>query len=102
MLDLLQAELGDAVVGSEIANGDIWVRVDRTAWRRAFELCKTRLGLEYFCFLSGIDWMPAPEMSGEKVFEPAEGVAVDNDATDDILESDDGGDRSSRRTHPSP
>jgi len=84
LLDALTAELGDALVGSEIANGDIWVRVDRSAWRRTMELCRTQLGLEYFCFLSGIDWMPAPDLSGEKVFEPAEGVApVDNEADDD-------------------
>lgn len=93
MLDTLRAELGDAVVGSEIANGDIWVRVQRSAWRQTFEVCKKRLGLEYFCFLSGIDWLPAPEMSGEKVFEPAEGVAVDNDAADlDEAADDAGGD----------
>ena len=79
VLDALVAELGDAVVGSEIAGGDIWVRVERGAWRRTVELCRRRLGFDYFCFLSGLDWLPAPDLSGEKVFEPAEGVApVDN------------------------
>jgi NADH-quinone oxidoreductase subunit C len=84
ILDALRAELGDAVVGSEIAGGDICVRVDRSAWRRTIEVCRRQLGMEYFCFLSGIDWMPAPDLSGEKVFEPAEGVApVDNEADDE-------------------
>jgi NADH-quinone oxidoreductase subunit C len=87
ILDRLTSALGDALLGSELAGGDIWVRVDRGAWRRALELCRSELGLEYFCFLSGLDWQPAPELSGEKVFEPAEGVApVDNEAEDDTDE----------------
>jgi NADH-quinone oxidoreductase subunit C len=84
ILDGLTDALGDAVLGSEIAGGDIWVRVDRRAWHRAMELCRSELGLEYFCFLSGLDWLPAPDLSGEKVFEPAEGVApVENEADDE-------------------
>ena len=39
---------------------------------------KYALKLEYFCFLSGIDWMPAPQLSGEKVFEPA-GAPIETD-----------------------
>ena len=84
VLDALVAELGDAVVGSEIAGGDSWVRVDRGVWHRTMELCRQRLGFDYFCFLSGLDWLPAPDLSGEKAFEPAEGVApVENEADDD-------------------
>jgi NADH-quinone oxidoreductase subunit C len=70
LLDTLRRELGDAVLGSEIAGGDIWVRVDRAAWRRAGEVCKTALGMEQFCFLAGMDWLPAPDLSGEKVWDP--------------------------------
>jgi NADH-quinone oxidoreductase subunit C len=69
-LAVLQEELGDALVGSEVAGGDLWVRVDRTAWKRAGEVCRDRLHMDYFCFLSGIDWMPAPGLSGEKVWDP--------------------------------
>jgi NADH-quinone oxidoreductase subunit C len=58
--------LGDAVLAHE---GDT-VRVDRTAWKQVAELCRDRLHMDYFCFLSGIDWMPAPGLSGEKVFDP--------------------------------
>ena len=65
-LAVLQEELGDALVGSEVAGGDLWVRVDRTAWKRAGEVCRDRLHMDYFCFLSGIDWMPSPYGTGEK------------------------------------
>jgi NADH-quinone oxidoreductase subunit C len=57
LLDELTAELGDRLVGSHIAHDDLWVRVDRGAWRAAAEACR-RLGFDYFCFLSGLDWMP--------------------------------------------
>jgi NADH-quinone oxidoreductase subunit C len=70
LLDSLRAELGDDLVGAEIAGGDIWVRVARSAWRKAGEVCKSRLGMDYFCFLSGMDWLPNPELSGEKVWDP--------------------------------
>ena len=70
LLDALRDKLGDALVESEIAAGDIWVRVDRTAWRRAAETCKGALGMDYFCFLSGIDWMPNADLSAEKLWDP--------------------------------
>jgi NADH-quinone oxidoreductase subunit C len=35
-------------------------------------VCKTALGMDYFCFLSGLDWMPNPGLSGEKLWDPAE------------------------------
>ena len=71
LLDLLQSEVGDDVVGYELAPGDdLWVRVNRSAWRRTAELCQQRLGLTYFCFLSGIDWKHNPDLLGEKAWEP--------------------------------
>src|SRR3954469_18799592 len=75
VLDLLASELGDTLLDSLIAKGDITVRVERSAWRRTAELCHDRLAMHYFCFLSGIDWLPA-DLTGEKVFEPAEGVEI--------------------------
>jgi NADH-quinone oxidoreductase subunit C len=57
VLDELTAELGDALVGSEMRRQDLWVRVQPEAWVRTAEVCK-QLGFDYFCFLSGIDWMP--------------------------------------------
>jgi len=75
IVDLLGKELGTGLVGSALERGDLWVRVDRSAWHRALEVCKRQLGLTFFSFLSGIDWAPAPGLSGERTFtgeEPAE------------------------------
>ncbi|HZQ29091.1 MAG TPA: NADH-quinone oxidoreductase subunit C [Acidimicrobiales bacterium] len=68
LLDALTAELGDAVVGSEVAGGDVWVRVATDRWHDAAAACKHKLDMDYFCFLSGIDWLDEPAMSGEKVW----------------------------------
>ncbi|MEY2566230.1 MAG: hypothetical protein QOE35_759 [Actinomycetota bacterium] len=81
MLDALQRELGDDLVGSEIAGGDIWVRVERSAWRKAGQTCKSVLGMDYFCFLSGMDWLPNPDLSGEKVWDPDGGPATTPEGT---------------------
>ena len=70
LLDLLQERLGDDLVGSEIAADDMWVRVERSAWRRAGEVCKADLGMDYFCFLSGMDWLPNTDLSAEKLWDP--------------------------------
>jgi NADH-quinone oxidoreductase subunit C len=70
LLETLRSELGDAVLAAEMATGDVVIRVRTDAWRRAVQACRDRLGLTYFCFLSGIDWMAAPDLSGEKVWDP--------------------------------
>ena len=72
LLEALQSELGDALVGSAVERDDIWIRVDRSAWLRTGELLKERHGFDYFCFLSGIDWMANPELANryEKVWDP--------------------------------
>ncbi len=90
-LEVLRAELGEAVVGSEMTDDDLWVRVDRSAWRRAAEVCRRRLDMDYFCFLSGIDWLPNPDLSGEKVWDPG-GSAVIEGAEGDVSSSSDGAD----------
>jgi NADH-quinone oxidoreductase subunit C len=69
LLDFLQSELSDMVLGSEISGDELWVRVDRSVWRRTAELCRDRLGLSYFCFLSGLDWQANPDLLGEKAWE---------------------------------
>jgi NADH-quinone oxidoreductase subunit C len=69
ILEGFQRELGDAVVGQEIAGGDIWIRVANEAWRRAAEFAK-RQGFDYLCFISAIDWLPNPDLSGEKIWDP--------------------------------
>ena len=77
LLAVLREELGDALVGSEVAGGDLWVRVDRTAWKRAAEVCRDRLHMDYFCFISGLDWMVNPDLSGEKVWDPDGGASLE-------------------------
>jgi NADH-quinone oxidoreductase subunit C len=72
LLELLQEELGDDLVGYELAQEDLWVRVNRDAWRRTVELCRDRLGMTYFCFLSGLDWLPNPDLLAEKEWEEPE------------------------------
>jgi NADH-quinone oxidoreductase subunit C len=57
-LEALKADLGDAVVETGEQRGDLWVRVDSRSWKRAAEVLRHQLGYDYFCFLSGIDWMP--------------------------------------------
>ena len=80
LVEILQSELGDSLLDSVIAKGDLTIRVERAAWKQAAEVCRGRLNMEYFCFLSGIDWMPA-DLSGEKSFEPA-GAPVESDDDD--------------------
>jgi NADH-quinone oxidoreductase subunit C len=69
LLATLTEVLGDAVVGSEVAGADITVRVAADSWKRAVEACRNRLHMDYFCFLSGIDWKLNPDMSGEKAYD---------------------------------
>jgi NADH-quinone oxidoreductase subunit C len=69
ILAALQKELGDAIVAHEVANGDLWIRVTKEAWRTAGDIAK-RQGFDYFCFLSAIDWLPNPDLSGEKIWDP--------------------------------
>jgi NADH-quinone oxidoreductase subunit C len=58
LLDALSIELGEALIESHALRGDLWVRIGRDAWKRTAEILRHQLGFDYFCFLSGIDWMP--------------------------------------------
>ena len=61
LLGELRAELGSALVDSYIRPGDdLWIRVERDAWRRTFEVARRHLGFDFFDFLSGLDWLPSP------------------------------------------
>lgn len=61
LLAAVEAELGDAVVGSHIKPGTgLWVRVTAEAWAEAGRVARDELGCRFFDFLSGIDWMPSP------------------------------------------
>ena len=62
----LRSVIGDALVDSLVKPGDdVWVRVRTDAWRDAGLALRDKLGMDYFCFLSAIDWMPSPYGRGE-------------------------------------
>jgi len=82
VLDALTAELGGHLVTTETHRDDIWVRVTAEGWKRAAEVCRS-LGFDYFCFLSGLDWMPSVSvMRGEVTSEVADGETDEAEAVD--------------------
>ena len=83
LVEVLEAELGDAVVASVVSGGDVWVRVEPGAWRQAAEACERRLDMDYFCFLSGIDWLENPDLSGEKRWDPEVVTSEVSNASDE-------------------
>ena len=84
LIDGFRESLAEGLLASEVVGGDLWVRVDVSQWRRAAETAKTSLGMDYFCFLSGIDWLPNPTLAGRDVWDPnpneASEVAIDEPA----------------------
>ncbi len=79
-LDALRADLGGAVLDSVIQHQDVIVRVDLASWVATVTACK-KLGLTYFCFLSGLDWLDSPLQTtryenvwGTVEAEPTDGV----------------------------
>ena len=58
-LDAFRAELGGAVLESVIQHNDVVVRVDLGSWVAAAAACR-KIGLTYFCFLAGLDWLDSP------------------------------------------
>lgn len=59
VIDGLTEALGGAVLATEIRNDDLWVRIRADAWAETAEVCRDQLGFNSFCFISGIDWLPA-------------------------------------------
>ncbi len=57
-LDHLVAAVGDAVLDTHVERGTAWARVRADRWREVAQACRDQLGLEYFDFLSAIDWLP--------------------------------------------
>jgi len=65
-VDQLRSALGDALIDTLVKPGDdMWVRVRTDAWREAGLALRDVLGMDFFCFLSAIDWMPSPYGRGE-------------------------------------
>ncbi len=77
LLTTLTRHLGPSVVGSEVSGGDICVRVERSAWPKVADVLRNSMGMDYFCFLSGLDWMVNPDLSGEKVWDPDGGASLE-------------------------
>lgn len=70
LVDALRHALGDGFVEHAYSATDAWVRVRSDAWLEAGRLCKERLGLTYLCFIAGIDWKQAPDLGGQKLWDP--------------------------------
>jgi NADH-quinone oxidoreductase subunit C len=85
LLDALSTELGDGLVESHEQRDDLWVRVRAQSWKRTAEVLRRQLGFDYFCFLSGIDWMPHT-WPNPKV----EDEAAEDEAGDETEEAEEG------------
>lgn len=70
VVDTLRRELGEGCIAEYFSARDAWVRVAPEAWRAAARVCRDRLGMAYLCFISGIDWMQAPDLGAEKLWDP--------------------------------
>ena len=81
-LDAFRAELGGAVLESVIQHNDVVVRVDLGSWVAAAAACR-KIGLTYFCFLAGLDWLDSPLQTTR--YENVWG-SVDEDAGGEIIE----------------
>ena len=60
LLERVTAALGDLVVETHSNAHDVWVRVRADGWRQAAQVLRDRVEMDYFDFLSVIDWMPSP------------------------------------------
>ena len=78
LLEDLTGKLGDALVGSHQRTGDIWARIRPDAWVLAAEELRG-MGFDYFCYLSGIDWLPHT-WPNPKVIEGAGVVDTEGEA----------------------
>jgi NADH-quinone oxidoreductase subunit C len=65
LLARLQAELGDGIIEHGQAMEDLVLRVKPDSWRKAAQVCRDKLAMDYLSFISAIDWMPAPKTGGE-------------------------------------
>ena len=60
LLERARSALGEALVGSHISAGELWLRVDRESWASLAGWLRDTEGFTFFSFLSAIDWMPSP------------------------------------------
>lgn len=76
IIEHLRADLGDAVLDTVVARGDMWMRVRNESWVEAAGVLKSH-GFEYFCFLSGIDWLNNADFATryEQTYAPSDDTA---------------------------
>ncbi len=61
LLEVLTAELGEALVAHHLKAGDdLWVRVNNDAWTHTADYMRNRQRFRFFDWLSAIDWLPSP------------------------------------------
>jgi NADH-quinone oxidoreductase subunit C len=66
IVDQMRSAIGEALVDSLVKPGDdLWLRVRTDAWREAGFALRDVVGCDYFCYLSGMDWLPSPYGRGE-------------------------------------
>ncbi len=66
IVDGVRAAIGEGLVDSLLKPGDdLWLRVRPDVWRSTGLALRDQLGMDYFCYLSGIDWLPSPFGRGE-------------------------------------
>lgn len=56
-IDRLRGILGDRFLEAVVNRHDAVVRVASEGWLDAVTACRKELGMNYFCFLSGLDWL---------------------------------------------
>ena len=77
LLGAVRGAMGEALVGSHVAGGELWVRVERDAWADLAAWLRDQEGFKFFSFLSAIDWMPSPfgrdmDSAVDNVLDPPE------------------------------
>jgi NADH-quinone oxidoreductase subunit C len=77
----LRSEFGGDVLGSVIQGREAIVRVPHSTWFSTIDFAKRKLGLNYFCFLSGLDWLDSAVQTTR--YENVWGSVEEDTATDD-------------------
>lgn len=86
VVERFRETLGDDLVQSHIEKNDLWIRVATPAWHATIERAK-HLGYTYFCFLSGLDWLPNNDLGGEKVFNMGDAAVEGEEAEESTLDN---------------
>ena len=100
LVTTLRRRLGDGVIESEVAGGDVWVRLHRDSWAKAARVLRDDMGMDYFCFVSGLDWLVNPDLSGEKVWDPDGGASLEEEGEegDEAAPAEEAGEGAGLRT----